>query len=537
MARYKALRLGFITLLLVLLTAVAVHRNRFFASENAAIPEVQARSAESFNKTVGFGMHSWYTAFHFDRYIDALVELNARHARDDIIMSRAQYEAWGANASGQWINRMKKLRDRGIKVQAISDPIRVPIDDVVWFVKQSEGAITAVEGANEGDAGCRPDPNVYTQSIYVICSPLSNWQTIIGNYWTSVRTALKNDPATQNTAILSPSFTGNAFGMQTDTYKRHADTIGNIHYYPFWWANTPSTLQQTIVDARQNLYTGKPIAVTETGYPSLPEDNWPVQVDETWQARLVPIYLLEGYRQGAVQSLIYTIVSPTAEIGWGMLDNTGRKKPVFDAVKNLTNLLQDSREEFLAGKLRYQLEGRTLGVSSLLLQKTNGKFYLLLWQTQLANSPAPQAGQSLTPKTVTVSFGNDLAETKIYKPVSSAVAEQTINQPQALRDLVIGNELVVIETTLAQSQNNSSNGSSGSSNNQQTNQQTSSNNNKKNNSKQKTSNQPAAPAAETPSPNDDGFSLPSLEPPRPPTFWERVARLLLGIYSFVVRIF
>ncbi len=67
-------------------------------------------------------------------------------------------------------------------------------------------------------------------------------------------------------------------------------------------------------------------------------------------------------------------------MNFGLLRNDGSEKPAYKALKNLLNLLKDPGSSFTPGSLDYVLGGDTENVRHTLLQKADGKFYLILWQ-------------------------------------------------------------------------------------------------------------------------------------------------------------
>jgi hypothetical protein len=100
---------------------------------------------------------------------------------------------------------------------------------------------------------------------------------------------------------------------------------------------------------------------------------------------------------------------------WNLVDAaSGRPLPAWYAMRNVIRILDDGDGGFSPGHLDYSLSGDTGDIKTLLLQKKDGTFYLLLWK---ASRPT-DARASLTlklPKSANVS---------VYEPANlSTIAE------------------------------------------------------------------------------------------------------------------
>lgn len=108
-------------------------------------------------------------------------------------------------------------------------------------------------------------------------------------------------------------------------------------------------------------------------------------------------------------------------------------------------LLDDTSTPFQPGKLRYRIESPSSNVVSVLLQKQNGIFELLVYQAGLTGSPAPLPDQQVSEAKITVSFGSDIETAKIFKPNSGQNVVSTLDHPSQITNLGIGADLVLIE--------------------------------------------------------------------------------------------
>jgi len=74
--------------------------------------------------------------------------------------------------------------------------------------------------------------------------------------------------------------------------------------------------------------------------------------------------------------------------------------------------VKDSGGNFTPGKLDYQLSGETTGVNHTLLQKSNGKFDLILWQDD--------EGEDNPDQKVTLTLNQPISHAKTFLPLNSA---------------------------------------------------------------------------------------------------------------------
>jgi hypothetical protein len=90
------------------------------------------------------------------------------------------------------------------------------------------------------------------------------------------------------------------------------------------------------------------------------------------------------------------------EQNYGLIYNNLTPKPAFTALTNLIQLLSEPETSFTPGKLDYSLEVQSSGtyvrtqyVHDLLLEKSDGDFYLLLWHEISGTSNTDMGGNAL----------------------------------------------------------------------------------------------------------------------------------------------
>ena len=254
--------------------------------------------------------------------------------------------------------------------------------------------------------------------------------------------ALKGDPATKSLTVIG-SAPGGTYAPNTipNPWPKGSLTdfvdYGNFHPYPYGgnfdgYGGTYDTIGQ--VDPRQdythagnfpsvgmdrddpnggfgeNAFTSyappfapRPMAATETGYPTHRSGT-----SERAQGKYLPRLFCENFAHGVRRTYWYELVDEdefpdpdgnNVECHYGIVRKDLTPKPAYAALKSLLTLLQDpqAKPTYTPGALAYSLSVRPVlnykepnsGVTSnydrtkyvhhLLLEKSDGTFFLLLW--------------------------------------------------------------------------------------------------------------------------------------------------------------
>src|SRR5690606_15588671 len=112
-------------------------------------------------------------------------------------------------------------------------------------------------------------------------------------------------------------------------------------------------------------------------------------VSERADAIYTPRMFAEFFRRGISRTFKYELLTINDSEKYGLLRSDGTEKPAFTASKNLINLLSDNTWDaenkawttptFTPGTLDYEIATSASTLHDLLLQKSNGDFYLLIW--------------------------------------------------------------------------------------------------------------------------------------------------------------
>ncbi len=174
-----------------------------------------------------------------------------------------------------------------------------------------------------------------------------------------------------------------------------------------------------------------PRVTTETG----------MTIDGTWteeiQARLYLGVYLSQFKQGWSWTSIYILRDRVDEggnqtFGFYRPDYTPRKSAVY--LHNLTTILADTGSIAVPGRLNYTIPNRPAAVHDLLLQKSDGKFCLVVWGERYVSKP----------ESVTINLGGKIKTVTLFDPTVGTDAMQTLNDVDAVT-VTLGTNPVVIE--------------------------------------------------------------------------------------------
>lgn len=184
------------------------------------------------------------------------------------------------------------------------------------------------------------------------------------------------------------------------------DAQGNsFGSFNFW-------LDQAAIDA-----PGLPSQIGETGYISFPSTGTPYTVPESVTASYIPRTLLLAFQHGYDKTFFYQLIDdPTSPQGYGLLRTDFSEKPGFTALKNMLSLLSDpGGSSFTPGTLPFSILGGDSNVQHLLLQKSDGSYWLALWLEEPSWDTANVAPISVAPENIGVNLASGYATTTNYQ--------------------------------------------------------------------------------------------------------------------------
>ncbi len=202
--------------------------------------------------------------------------------------------------------------------------------------------------------------------------------------------------------------------------------FGNEHIYPEpGQAITHNdALAKKIERCRTTNYPNVPLQFTEIGYNSgegYAPGYRPTSI--SMQARGVPRLFLESFRHGLDRAYLYCLYA-RHDTGFSLLHRDGSPKPAFEAVRDMRRILADDHADaasFEPGALAVVIESDVTTVHHLLLQKADGRLFLVLWNEVAGWDPA--SGQDINPDPVpvTLRFAEAVGGLKAYRPLTGGV--------------------------------------------------------------------------------------------------------------------
>lgn len=391
---------------------------------------VSAKMADAFVDTIGMNTHFNYadTLWGKDRKAlsDKLGAAGVRHIRD-------------ANTCYDFVvNTYKDLKDRfGIRlltgVTVTTDP-----EGRDWIGNLDPGNTARLNERLGQVKGCLND---YVEAIQ---GPNERAQDPRAREFARVlHDAVKADAALRSKTLIGADQSDNGHWSNLGDISAYVDAA-NIHAYP---VENPTKYMDKDRDAARTSYgslMNSGYWVTEAGYHNAVKNQCPSPCwghygnSERASAKYAPRLFLEWFNRGAARVYWYEFLDDAVETGltnqephFGWLRSDYSEKPVYGAMKRLTALLSDKGAAFTPGKLDYTLSGDTAGVHQTLLQKRDGRFYLVLWQEVRSyegwqwGDPVGKAGYDVEPsaKSVTVKFARPVSGNRFLPTFEDGVKE------------------------------------------------------------------------------------------------------------------
>jgi hypothetical protein len=422
-----------------------------------------ARTTESFVDSIGVCTHWGYGdtpyGYAYEKVKQALVASGIRHLRDG------------------FHNHIEELALLGVKTTVVAEPDAnspTQLRDKIKVVNRKFQAVDAVEGPNEPDLFWVNNKKTYQGK---------GFPEGVVNFQRDLYAALKGDPATAKLTVIGPAL-GKTYdpgggspnpltkGLLTDSVD-----WGNFHPYPggnpfsvpfaygtlakyYWFGTFPSANLDEFpyaLNTYSPAFAPKPMCATETGYSTFSDGQ-----SEAVHAKYMPRLFAEYFRLGIRRAYSYEFVDEFAdtpgtnrEAHFGLLRRDLTPKPAYNALRNLIALLGEPKikKGFQPGKLDFRLDIKPSGaydktqfVHHLLLQKSDGDFYLLLWHEISDEDGSAHPHRQITPPAmpVTVTVNTPLTMADLSVPNDSTRPAKTwLDHPQTF-SLNIPDHLVIL---------------------------------------------------------------------------------------------
>lgn len=364
-----------------------------------------AKAADALIESIGFAVHIKYiagTPEYTDIVKPRLLESGVRYIRD-------------GGQGEDFYNHLNELADYGIRSTMVMDPR----DDLLPSNLVEDGilpiidSVVAVEGPNEWDAN---EDETY------------NGQTFpegVRAYQNELYEAVKNhpDPRVRAVDVLSPSM---ARARYSGTLGPVPADMGNLHSYQ--GGNVPTEGLEDWLTETKKIVGDKPVVATETGwhYQLSSDCSGQPAVSEEAGAKYSTRLYLDYFNAGVVRTHLYSL--ELAEC-WGLLRNDGTPYQAFYGIKNLISLLEDPGSTFTPGSLTYGLSGNVTNLKHTLLEKRDGRRYLILWVDAKSYDTEQQKDINVPEQQVSLTFDSSVGSVRTYLPARSDTLVESYSSP------------------------------------------------------------------------------------------------------------
>ena len=386
----------------------------------------KARSADAFVDSIGVNIHLGYsdTVYHkFDEIVKPrLLEAGIRNVRDGLRADRKDV-----------IEKLNTLAESGIRSDLLVNP-----KEAVALIKALKKSVRTVEGRNEPDHG-------------------QGWEAAARDENKALFAAVKGDAETKDIPVIVSGMANtrdSAVKLAASGMSAESLDFGNMHSYPGGLNPVSGGWGIPLTKAIENerkVCGEKPIICTESGYHNRLEEKGHPGVSEAAAAKYLPRLFFTYFNRGITRTFSYEFIdgkpdpkNEDIERHFGMLHNDGSPKPVFTAVKNMIALLKDPGDAFEAKTLDYSLSGETKNVEHALLQKRDGRFYLVLWLEVVSFDTKAKQDLAVAAQEVVVKFKTPVVKATPYRPSSSVVPDATAIAPKEMK-VSVPDEVLVIE--------------------------------------------------------------------------------------------
>jgi hypothetical protein len=210
--------------------------------------------------------------------------------------------------------------------------------------------------------------------------------------------------------------------------------FANAHTY-FGTGNTPGYTIDVLNGYAQLAASQRPVIATEMGWHTNVTDGDTGKVSESVQAKYMLDGLLDAYKAGDVKTYLYELVDQgtdknNAENNFGLFRADGSAKPAADALHNLTSLLADTGAapaSFTAGALSYSLTGAQSTDQTMLMQKSDGSYWLAIWNESRLSSATTATDIVVPNHDITLSLSGNTGSITVYDPLTGTSALQALS--------------------------------------------------------------------------------------------------------------
>ncbi len=366
------------------------------AVNSPATYHVRAQESDIFVESMGintkFGFCPGNLCNNYPEVKDLLADLGIRYIRDF-----AYPEPWRI--------RTDLYEDLGIRM--VAGTARTSgkaldsenISALIIAIKSWGKMIAGIVGVNEHDSdynSCEENPEA--------CDPNwseQNWPRSYVEFQQRLYDRVKADPKLHHLpVVMGPmAYLNSLEGLEDEVLSAICDK-GNDHPYPGAWGKpsqvsgggNPKPIDEVVAEV-QRVCPGKKLWITETGYEEKSEGERNKKlVTRKAKAKYLPRIYTNYFQQGQIEkTFLHELMPPGGNnTHFGIIDTNLQPTPAYYGIKNMISLLGEANWDrqtqswdypaVETNSLKYILEGDLTDIKHLLLQKSDGTFYLLLWQ-------------------------------------------------------------------------------------------------------------------------------------------------------------
>ncbi len=304
----------------------------------------------------------------------------------------------------------------------------VTADEVRRVQELAGTSVEAFEGTNEYDLSNQDGSN-------------PGWASKLTVHQQGVYEAVKGNPSTASFPVVGPSLGEPSNAEQVGDVSRYLD-YGNIHSYSGGYAPEGSNVESFYVANARKVSGAKPIMATETGFHNaLKSSDTHLPTPEGVAGKYVPRTYLDNFNRGIARTYAYELLDDhpdtekdDLESNFGLLRNDFSPKPAFTVLKNMIALLEEpasATSTYTPGVLNYSMGGQTLDVHHTLLQKSDGRFYLVLWLGKSSWDPVEKVASTVSPQTVNVRIEKPMRRALLFAPAQGTTYVSDYANPQS----------------------------------------------------------------------------------------------------------
>ena len=236
----------------------------------------------------------------------------------------------------------------------------------------------------------------------------------------SVAAALAATPALRGTPLIAESM-ASADNLRAYAANLAHAKVANLHSYGANGASPGSVIAADVATARA--LSPLPVALTETGYYTMPTDD--SGVDESVQARLTLDTLFDAVSSGITPTILYELLDEASDPGntdgqlhYGLFHADGSPKPVATALHNLATILTTAdATPGIAPLVTIDADDAPETAKTLTLQGAAGTVVAVVWAEPQIWDPVTHT-EIAPPQTPThLSLGSTIHSVLVFDPL------------------------------------------------------------------------------------------------------------------------